>query len=138
MRILFLLAMCMFMYCDEDPNAYASDKDKFFRGTHPLETLSSIPDSGRASMYTPAHDIYLEVDAKANTARFIFKNNNNEYMTAILPYDIMRFQFLPEDAFDQPYCKFRWMTDRGFCVGQWKEEVVYFVIGIKKSQIQGK
>ena len=130
----------MFIYCssNNDPDANVSDQEKFFRGNHALASLDVIPDNSK-NLYAPAtKEIYLEVDVKGNTAQFIFKNNSNEYMTAILPYDIMRFQFLSDDATDQPYCKFRWNPGVTFTTGNWSHSIVYYVIGIKKSQIRSK
>jgi hypothetical protein len=126
------------MYCESDPDAYVSEQEKFFRGNHLLASVDIIPDNNKATYIPATKEIYLEVDNKVNTAQFMFKNNNGEYMVAILPYNMMRFQFLSEDATEQPYCKFRWNPNASFSTGNWQGGIVYYVIAIKKSQIRSK
>lgn len=136
MRILFVLAMCMFMYCENDPEANISDQDKFFRGNHPLESIDALSGNNPYSV-NPSKNVYLTIESNSN-AHFIFKSNTGEYLTAALPCDKMRFQFIPEESTDQPYCKFRWNPNATFTSANWQSNVVYYVVAVKKSQIRQK
>lgn len=138
MRILFALLMCAFICCDEE--AMLSEKDKFFRGNHPLESVEIISDSGSFRQYipNPSKSIYVVVYSQTNKAQILFKSNTGEYINALLPYDKMRFQFLSDESTEQPYCKFRWSTDYDFNSSNWQDDMIYYVVAVKKTQIRQK
>lgn len=133
MRILAVLLMCAFICCDEE--TMVSEKDKFFRGNHLLESMEI---GSETNIYTPRSDktIYLTIHGATNISNFMFKGNNGSYINASLPYNRMQLQFIPEESTEHPYCKFRWSTSCCFKQFEWQDEVVYYVIAIKKSQIQ--
>jgi hypothetical protein len=124
------------MQCESAPDANVSDQDKFFQGNHLLESIDALSSNNIYSSNT-SKNIYLTIESNSN-AHFIFKSNSGEYLAAALPYDKMRFQFIPEESTEQPYCKFRWMPYPMFTSTNWQTYVVYYVIAVKKSQIQQK
>jgi hypothetical protein len=128
----------MFIFCDEQQRE--SEATIFFKGNHQLSSITVEPDTSKKFEYVPANEneFYILINNKENTVKFMFQNNKNEYMNAVLPHDQIRFIFLPEDSNVQPYCKFRWNPNVLFRETRWENIVVYCVIAIKKSQMYGK
>jgi hypothetical protein len=104
-----------------------TEADKFFQGVHSLEAFPSFTD-------TIKKEHYLQVDIWANKAHIFWKNNSDEIMNVILPYDKMRFEFIPEESYDKPFIKFKWKSNN-FDADKWQDQIIYYIIGIKKSWI---
>lgn len=101
----------------------------FFAGTHQLEAFGPFMD-------TISKEHFLQIDINANLAHFMWKDNSGSIINSTLPYDKMRFVFISEERTDSmPYVKFRWKKGDFNELVTWKDHVIYYIVGIKKSQI---
>jgi hypothetical protein len=111
-----------------DSLAGLNEMDKFFHGKHPLESFPSFVDTIKKIHY-------VQIDVWANKTHLFWKNYKGETINCILPYDKMRYEFISEDSYDEPYIKFRWNNAESFDCTKWQDYVIYYVVGTKKSWV---
>lgn len=130
-----LVGLLLLICCNRE--SFVTEEEKFFTGTHDLLALIAARDS-TSGRYISAPDIEVYFICKNNIGTFLWKNNKGEFISATLPYDKCRFVFFPEDSTATPYVKFRWGVTRSFLEAKWQEYVIYYVIGVKRSQTRNQ
>lgn len=112
----------------------------FLKGTHELLALNS--EEKTESSISGQYFLFiggLQGGSKTNSiVKFIWKNNENEYLPCELPYEKVRFVLSDTEI---PTVKFRWSkvgypNDSFLAVKNYNEQIVYAVFTINRKQIK--